>query len=232
MEGAAGGKVGFGGHETPPTLMCEPPKSPPRISEVEPKYYADGEDAYAMKRDLTQMADEVQPPRVWGGSHPLSWPLLTPSLPHPCPAEEADGAEGAGPAPGPRRAPSGWGWGLRLGGASLQPLHGIPAPRGWRGRQQRRQRGQRDHREHRRQGQLRGLRLCLIGTPRNPPKIPGIPPGFPRPPGAPGAPPAVLVGGSKAPLCPACAVSVCVTLIWGCSWLFFGGSMRGLAPSP
>ncbi|XP_044856622.1 N-alpha-acetyltransferase 10 isoform X3 [Mauremys mutica] len=31
-----------------------------RISEVEPKYYADGEDAYAMKRDLTQMADEVQ----------------------------------------------------------------------------------------------------------------------------------------------------------------------------
>lgn len=31
-----------------------------RISEVEPKYYADGEDAYAMKRDLTQMADEVR----------------------------------------------------------------------------------------------------------------------------------------------------------------------------
>lgn len=33
-----------------------------RISEVEPKYYADGEDAYAMKRNLTQMADEV---RCW-----------------------------------------------------------------------------------------------------------------------------------------------------------------------
>uniref|UniRef100_A0A4X1VII6 N-terminal amino-acid N(alpha)-acetyltransferase NatA n=1 Tax=Sus scrofa TaxID=9823 RepID=A0A4X1VII6_PIG len=31
-----------------------------QISEVEPKYYADGEDAYAMKRDLTQMADEVR----------------------------------------------------------------------------------------------------------------------------------------------------------------------------
>nr|KAF6270963.1 N-alpha-acetyltransferase 10, NatA catalytic subunit [Pipistrellus kuhlii] len=30
-----------------------------QISEVEPKYYADGEDAYAMKRDLTQMAEEV-----------------------------------------------------------------------------------------------------------------------------------------------------------------------------
>ncbi|NXV85859.1 NAA10 acetyltransferase, partial [Calonectris borealis] len=30
------------------------------ISEVEPKYYADGEDAYAMKRDLTQMADELR----------------------------------------------------------------------------------------------------------------------------------------------------------------------------
>ncbi|XP_018085163.1 N-alpha-acetyltransferase 10 isoform X3 [Xenopus laevis] len=28
-----------------------------QISEVEPKYYADGEDAYAMKRDLAQMAD-------------------------------------------------------------------------------------------------------------------------------------------------------------------------------
>lgn len=28
---------------------------------MEPKYYADGEDAYAMKRDLTQMADEVSP---------------------------------------------------------------------------------------------------------------------------------------------------------------------------
>nr|XP_004672110.1 N-alpha-acetyltransferase 10 isoform X1 [Jaculus jaculus] len=31
-----------------------------QISEVEPKYYADGEDAYAMKRDLTQMADELR----------------------------------------------------------------------------------------------------------------------------------------------------------------------------
>lgn len=26
---------------------------------MEPKYYADGEDAYAMKRDLAHMADEV-----------------------------------------------------------------------------------------------------------------------------------------------------------------------------
>ncbi|XP_065756347.1 N-alpha-acetyltransferase 11-like [Phocoena phocoena] len=31
-----------------------------KISKVEPRYYADGEDAYAMKRDLTQMADEVR----------------------------------------------------------------------------------------------------------------------------------------------------------------------------
>lgn len=37
-----------------------------RISEVEPKYYADGEDAYAMKRDLTQMADEVSRDSVDG----------------------------------------------------------------------------------------------------------------------------------------------------------------------
>ena len=28
-----------------------------RISEVEPKYYADGEDAYAMRRDLTEKGD-------------------------------------------------------------------------------------------------------------------------------------------------------------------------------
>jgi len=29
------------------------------ISEIEPKYYADGEDAYAMKRDLTSLKLEV-----------------------------------------------------------------------------------------------------------------------------------------------------------------------------
>lgn len=31
-----------------------------QVSEVESKYYADGEDAYAMKRDLSQMADELR----------------------------------------------------------------------------------------------------------------------------------------------------------------------------
>ncbi|XP_051026774.1 N-alpha-acetyltransferase 11 [Acomys russatus] len=31
-----------------------------QVSEVEPKYYADGEDAYAMKRDLSTMADELR----------------------------------------------------------------------------------------------------------------------------------------------------------------------------
>ncbi|XP_051961069.1 N-alpha-acetyltransferase 10-like isoform X2 [Xyrauchen texanus] len=42
-----------------------------QISEVEPKYYADGEDAYAMKRNLTQMADELQKPgvRLWGSEN-------------------------------------------------------------------------------------------------------------------------------------------------------------------
>ena len=30
-----------------------------RISEIEPKYYADGEDAYAMKRVLTEFAEKV-----------------------------------------------------------------------------------------------------------------------------------------------------------------------------
>uniref|UniRef100_A0A8C2E7V6 N-terminal amino-acid N(alpha)-acetyltransferase NatA n=1 Tax=Cyprinus carpio TaxID=7962 RepID=A0A8C2E7V6_CYPCA len=48
-----------------------------QISEVEPKYYADGEDAFAMKRNLTQMADEVsglQKPgvRLWGSEAPPS----------------------------------------------------------------------------------------------------------------------------------------------------------------
>ncbi|XP_062871737.1 N-alpha-acetyltransferase 10 isoform X2 [Trichomycterus rosablanca] len=45
-----------------------------QISEVEPKYYADGEDAYAMKRNLTQMADELQKPgiRLWGSETPHS----------------------------------------------------------------------------------------------------------------------------------------------------------------
>ncbi|XP_023606056.1 N-alpha-acetyltransferase 11 [Myotis yumanensis] len=33
-----------------------------QVSEVEPKYYADGEDAYAMKRDLSQMAEELRRP--------------------------------------------------------------------------------------------------------------------------------------------------------------------------
>ena len=34
-----------------------------RISEIEPKYYADGEDAYAMKRDLVVWAkqQEIEP---------------------------------------------------------------------------------------------------------------------------------------------------------------------------
>uniref|UniRef100_A0A2K5QZW9 N-terminal amino-acid N(alpha)-acetyltransferase NatA n=1 Tax=Cebus imitator TaxID=2715852 RepID=A0A2K5QZW9_CEBIM len=40
-----------------------------QISEVEPKYHADGEDAYAMKRDLTQMTDELNPQK---SSFPLT----------------------------------------------------------------------------------------------------------------------------------------------------------------
>lgn len=30
-----------------------------RVSDIEPKYYADGEDAYAMKRDLKTLWDKV-----------------------------------------------------------------------------------------------------------------------------------------------------------------------------
>ncbi|KAF6090866.1 hypothetical protein HJG60_012238 [Phyllostomus discolor] len=73
-----------------------------QISEVEPKYYADGEDAYAMKRDLTQMADEqvtgTESPGllerayvVWRLS-PISFLLLLPGLP--MAAEAAPGIEG------------------------------------------------------------------------------------------------------------------------------------------
>uniref|UniRef100_A0A665VW83 N-terminal amino-acid N(alpha)-acetyltransferase NatA n=1 Tax=Echeneis naucrates TaxID=173247 RepID=A0A665VW83_ECHNA len=40
-----------------------------QISEVEPKYYADGEDAYAMKRDLAHMADELRKPGVRVSGH-------------------------------------------------------------------------------------------------------------------------------------------------------------------
>ncbi|XP_012676052.1 N-alpha-acetyltransferase 10 isoform X2 [Clupea harengus] len=43
-----------------------------QISEVEPKYYADGEDAYAMKRNLTQLADEKPGVRLWGSEVPPS----------------------------------------------------------------------------------------------------------------------------------------------------------------
>ena len=31
-----------------------------RINDVEPRYYADGEDAFAMKKDLKQLLDKVQ----------------------------------------------------------------------------------------------------------------------------------------------------------------------------
>nr|XP_030700864.1 N-alpha-acetyltransferase 11 isoform X3 [Globicephala melas] len=42
-----------------------------QISKVEPKYYTDGEDAYTMKRDLTQMADEVRVLQLAGGEPDL-----------------------------------------------------------------------------------------------------------------------------------------------------------------
>lgn len=34
-----------------------------KILEIEPKYYADGEDAYSMRRDLTEIAKELDPER-------------------------------------------------------------------------------------------------------------------------------------------------------------------------
>ncbi|XP_067881756.1 N-alpha-acetyltransferase 10 isoform X1 [Heterodontus francisci] len=50
-----------------------------QISEVEPKYYADGEDAYAMKRDLTLMADEF---RKQADTRERLKPLVLGSLEH------------------------------------------------------------------------------------------------------------------------------------------------------
>ncbi|XP_072343924.1 N-alpha-acetyltransferase 10 isoform X1 [Scyliorhinus torazame] len=50
-----------------------------QISEVEPKYYADGEDAYAMKRDLTIMADEF---RKQADTRERLKPLVLASLDH------------------------------------------------------------------------------------------------------------------------------------------------------
>ncbi len=43
-----------------------------RISEIEPKYYADGEDAYAMRRDLSNKPDKVRrnPDTCLHGDHP------------------------------------------------------------------------------------------------------------------------------------------------------------------
>ena len=35
-----------------------------RISEIEPKYYADGEDAYAMKRDLSEFVGKPEQPKA------------------------------------------------------------------------------------------------------------------------------------------------------------------------
>nr|XP_044996498.1 N-alpha-acetyltransferase 10 isoform X2 [Jaculus jaculus] len=80
-----------------------------QISEVEPKYYADGEDAYAMKRDLTQMADEPatepgSPCLVSGDLGPVSFHPLPPGLP--AAAETAPGAEGEGQARGEQRQPT------------------------------------------------------------------------------------------------------------------------------
>uniref|UniRef100_A0A2K6TG51 N-terminal amino-acid N(alpha)-acetyltransferase NatA n=1 Tax=Saimiri boliviensis boliviensis TaxID=39432 RepID=A0A2K6TG51_SAIBB len=65
-----------------------------QISEVEPKYYADGEDAYATKRDLTQMADELRYIKTCPFVTPcISWPsssymfsLLAYSCQHPNPS--------------------------------------------------------------------------------------------------------------------------------------------------
>ncbi|XP_059397054.1 N-alpha-acetyltransferase 10-like [Carassius carassius] len=67
-----------------------------QINEVEPKYYADGEDAYAMKRNLTQMADELQKPgvRLWGSEDSPSQDTSVTGLVEKLTVQDGDGDSG------------------------------------------------------------------------------------------------------------------------------------------
>ncbi|KPP66270.1 N-alpha-acetyltransferase 10-like [Scleropages formosus] len=69
-----------------------------RISEVEPKYYADGEDAYAMKRDLAHMAGELRRPgvRAWSADTPSSQSLSTPGQSAKLEEQEKEGERDSG----------------------------------------------------------------------------------------------------------------------------------------
>lgn len=120
------GGGGKGGEQAAP--FCAP--SPLRISEVEPKYYADGEDAYAMKRDLTQMADEVGPfpppllplPPFWGDLGSAPPPIIY--FPLPSCANKWSRRSGAAPPPSALGSPHGGGKAVELG----VPPHRVPPP--------------------------------------------------------------------------------------------------------
>lgn len=52
-----------------------------QVSEVEPKYYADGEDAYAMKRDLSHMAHGLKSRHPEPSEQGGCWGMSSPSCP-------------------------------------------------------------------------------------------------------------------------------------------------------
>uniref|UniRef100_A0A8C9UXN6 N-terminal amino-acid N(alpha)-acetyltransferase NatA n=1 Tax=Scleropages formosus TaxID=113540 RepID=A0A8C9UXN6_SCLFO len=79
-------------------LGCSPALQTFLISEVEPKYYADGEDAYAMKRDLAHMAGELRRPgvRAWSADTPSSQSLSTPGQSAKLEEQEKEGERDSG----------------------------------------------------------------------------------------------------------------------------------------
>lgn len=196
-------------HPPPPK---SPPKSPPRISEVEPKYYADGEDAYAMKRDLTQMADEVEPPfpgppnPPGGASSPLPRPPTTPgpfqaSFPHnPLPFCSCGSrwSRRSGAAPWPPPSPPGVGMGSAArGGPPRTPPRGPTTTRMGGATAKTSARSARPPRAPTSRTAPRPPTPPHRDPRESPPQIPGIPLGLPRPLGAPGAPPWCLWGAIK-----------------------------------
>ena len=50
-----------------------------RISDIEKKYYADGEDAYAMKRDLKFIAKQIEQERKSRKMKAIDYPIEEPS---------------------------------------------------------------------------------------------------------------------------------------------------------
>lgn len=85
-----------------------------RVSEVEPRYYADGEDAYAMRRDLSRLAEALRQ----GGRGA------------PGPGEDRDAVGGAPAGPGERSPAAGDSGGGRRGARRVRGGRRRAEPRG------------------------------------------------------------------------------------------------------